>query len=173
VKEKPMLKRFILRFRDMKTISKLISGADEQANSCGEEKPGAEHFVLSALSLDDGSANRVFQQIGADTNKFREAINQQYSDALSSIGISSEATETTPEPVEPNKVFHNSQPSGQELMKSLYAIKQRDKDRPLLGAHVIGVAAEMEHGVVARAFKVMGIDREQLAKLAKDEWESL
>lgn len=166
-----MIKRLMLRIRDMKTISKLISGADEQAGLNGEEKPGAEHFVLSALSLEDGSAERVFEKIGTDANKFRDAINQQYSDALSSIGISSEATETTPEPVESNKAVHNSQPSGQELMKSLYAIKQIDKDRPLLGAHVIGVAAEMERGVVARAFKVMGIDRRQLAKLAKEEWE--
>ena len=168
-----MFKRLMLRFRDMKTISKLISGADEQANISGEEKPGAEHFVLSALSLEDGSAKRVFDKIGADANKFRDAIDQQYSDALSSIGIFREATETTPEPVESNKRVHNSQPSGQELMKSLYAIKQRDKNRPLLGAHVISVAAEMEHGVVARAFKVMDIDRGQLAKLAKKEWESL
>ena len=168
-----MFKRFMLRFRDMKTISRLISGADEQANLNGEEKPGAEHFVLSALSLEDGSAKRVFDKFGADENKFRDAINQQYSDALSLIGLSREVTETTPEPVETNKMLHNSQPSGQELMKSLYAIKQRDKDRPLLGAHVISVAAEMKQGVVARAFKVMGIDRVQIAKLAKDEWESL
>jgi len=168
-----MFKRFMLRFRDMKTISKLISGADEQANISGEEKPGAEHYVLSALNLEDGSAKRVFEKAGADASKFRESVKQQYSDALNSIGISSEATDIAPEPIEPNKMFHNSQPSGQELMKSLYAIKQRDKDRPLAGAHVISVAAEMEHGVVARALKVMGIDREQLAKLAKDECESL
>ena len=168
-----MFKRLILRFRDMKTISKLITGADEQANIRGEEKPGAEHYVLAALNLEDGSAKRVFEKLGVDSSKFSEAIKQQYTDALSKIGISSEVTETVPEPVESNKIVHNSQPSGQELMKSLYAIKQRDKDRPLVSAHVISVVAGMEHGVVARAFKVMGIDREQLAKLAKDECEAL
>lgn len=168
-----MFKRLMLRFRDMKTLSKLISGADEQANMSGEENPGAEHYVLSALNLEDGSAKRVFEKFGADGKKFREAVNQQYTDALSSIGISSEATDIAPEPIESNKMLHNSQPSGEELMKSLYAIRQTDKDRPLVGAHVISVAAEMEHGVVARALKVMGIDREQLAKLAKDECELL
>ncbi|GAA6136815.1 hypothetical protein NBRC116583_05620 [Arenicella sp. 4NH20-0111] len=167
-----MFKRLMLRFRDMKTISKLISGADEQAHISGEEKPGAEHFVLSALNLEDGSAKRVFEKIGADTNDFRGAIKQQYTDALSSIGINGVATDIHPDPVEPNIMLHNSQPSGQELMKSLYAIKQSDKNRPLLGAHVISVAAEMEHGVVARALKVMGVDRERLAKLAKNEIES-
>ena len=168
-----MFKRLMLRFRDMKTISKLISGADKQANISGEEKPGAEHYVLSALNLEDGSGKRVFDKIGADANKFREAVSQQYSDALSSIGISSDGADIAPEPIESDKILHNSQPSGQELMKSLYSIKQRDKDHPLVGAHVISVAAEMEHGVVARAFEVMGIDRERLAKLAKEEWESL
>lgn len=168
-----MFKRILLRFHDMKTISNLISGADEQANISGEEKPGAEHYVLSALNLEDGSANRVFERIGANSNKFRDAIKEQYSEALKFIGISQEATEVEPEPIESNKMLHNSQPSGQELMKSLYALKQEDKERPLLGAHVISVAAEMEHGVVARAFKVMGVGREQLAKAVKEELDSM
>ncbi len=168
-----MFKRILIRFRDMKTISQLISGADEQANISGEEKPGAEHYVLSALNLDDGSAKRIFESIGADSNKFREAIREQYSEALSFIGISPDATEIEPEPIKSNRMLHNSQPSGQELMKSLYALKQEDKEHPLLGAHVISVAAEMEHGVVARAFKVMGIGREQLAKSVKEELDSI
>ena len=163
-----MFKRLMLRFRDIKTISNLISGADKQAHISGEEKPGAEHFVLSALDLEDGSAKRVFEKIDTDAQTFRDAINQQYSDALSVIGLNV-ANEISLESIEPNKKFHNSQPSGQEFMKSLYAIKQKDKDRPLIGAHVISVAAAMEYGVVARAFRVMEIDREQLAQLAQDE----
>ena len=172
-----MFKRIMLRFRDMKTVSSLISGAEEQANMSGEEKPGAEHYVLSALNLDDGSARRVFEAAGIDAQQFREALKQQYVEALkqqyvealSSIGVSSEAIDGTPESIEPNTKLHNSQPSGQALMKSLYAIKQGDKARPLLGAHVIRVAAEMEYGVVARAFRVMGVNREQLVALANNE----
>lgn len=167
-----MFKRIRLRFRDMKTISQLIAGADEQANISGEEKPGAEHFVLSALNLEDGSAKRVFERVGADSNKFREAIKAQYNEALSSVGIDAGAIETAPDPIEPKNGFHNSKPSGQELMKSLYTLKQEDKDRPLLGAHVVAVVAKMQHGVAARAFKVMGVDSEQLAKAVKEELES-
>jgi len=33
-----MFKRMRLRFRDMKTLARLIPGADKQANSMGEEK---------------------------------------------------------------------------------------------------------------------------------------
>lgn len=169
-----MFKRIRLRFQDMKTITKLISGADEQANLSGEDKPGAEHFILSAFYLKEGSAQRVFEKIGTDPNKFREAIKEQYSDALSSVGINPAAIETAPEPIEPEeKIFLSSQPSGQALMKSLYALKQEDKDRPLLGVHVLGVAAKMEHGVAARAFRTMGVNQEQLTTAVKEELNSI
>ncbi len=35
-----VFKRLRFRLQDMRTISKLISGADEQARLMGEEKPG-------------------------------------------------------------------------------------------------------------------------------------
>lgn len=164
-----MFKRIKLRLRDMKTISKLCSGAEKESHKLGDEEPGAEHFVLSALNLPDGSAKRVFDRVGADKNSFREAIKKQYSDALNSVGISDTDIENDPEPIESSKVFVNSKPSGQALMKLLYVLKQNDKDRPLLGAHVISVVAQMEHGVVARTFKTMGIERSQLSKAVKDE----
>ncbi len=46
-----MFNRIRLRMADLRTVSKLISGADKEANLSGEEKAGAEHFVLSALKL--------------------------------------------------------------------------------------------------------------------------
>lgn len=168
-KEKAMFKRLLLRFQDMKTIGKLIPGADEQANLMGEEKPGAEHFVLSALTLEDCTAKRVFDKFGIDSKKFQDAIKSQYSEALSSIGVSGQATEVEPESIETDRIIHESQPSGQDLMKSLYALKKEDKERPLLGAHVIIAAASIEHGVVPRAFKVLGVDRELLSKTAREE----
>jgi ATP-dependent Clp protease ATP-binding subunit ClpA len=168
-----MFKRLLLRFRDMKTIGKLIPGADEQANIMGEEKPGAEHFVLSALNLEDGTAKRAFDKFGIDSKKFQNAIKAQYDEALSSVGISRQATELEPEPIKSDKILHDSQPSGQDLMKSVYTLKKEDKDRPLQGAHVIIVAASIEHGVVPRAFKVLGIDRESLANAARDELVSI
>lgn len=166
-----MFKRLLLRFRDMKTLAKLISGADEQANAMGEEKPGAEHFVLSAFNLEDGTAKRAFGRFGIDSKKFQHAIKAQYDEALNSVGICGQATEV--EPITSGKILHDSQPSGQRLMKSLYALKKEDKMRPLQGAHIIIVAASMEHGVVARAFKVLGLDRKALANAAEEECLSI
>ncbi len=167
-----MLKKIRLRIQDMKTISKLISGADEQAHISGEEEPGAEHFLLSALKMPEGSARRVFERVGADPDKFQEAIEKQYSDALKSVGINAESIDNDFEPVETKRMFHNSKPSGQAVMKKLYALKKQDKDRPLLGAHVVRVVANMEHGVAARALKAMGIVQADIDKAANEEIES-
>ncbi|MCG8038362.1 MAG: hypothetical protein JAZ19_15125, partial [Candidatus Thiodiazotropha taylori] len=74
-----------------------------------------------------------------------------------------------PEPIETTKTFQESQASGQDLMKKLFALKQQDKQHPLLGAHVLCAVADMQHGVVSRAFKVMGIKPEQLIRFAREE----
>lgn len=165
-----MLKRIKLRIQDMKTISQLITGADEAANNLGEEDPGAEHFVLSALKLSDGSAERVFNRVGADSAAYRVAIVKQYNDALESMGINSNVVETVP--IETKKRVQRSKPSGQEVMKLLYAAKKSDRDRPILGAHIMGVIATMEHGTAVRAFRVMGIDTRVLAQAAQDELDA-
>lgn len=167
-----MFKRLKLRIRDIKTISKLITGADEQAHLNGEEEPGAEHFLLSALLLPDGTARRVFERIGTDPEQFQFAIKQQYSDALSAIGIDTKMMNDEPEPVTPNRMLHNAKPSGQALMKELYALKSHDKDKPLLGAHVVEVVAQMKQGVAARSLKAMGVDHELMVSAAREELDS-
>ena len=58
-----MFKRVKLRLKDIRTIGQLIKGEDKIANIMGEEKPSAEHFLLSALKLPDGSAQRVFDHL--------------------------------------------------------------------------------------------------------------
>lgn len=120
-----MLKRIRLRLQDMKTISKLISGADEQANLLGDEESGAEHFVLSALNLSDGSAKRVFARVGVEPNAFKAAIKKQYSDALGAVGICADPTDFDPEPIESTNLFHHSKPSGEAVMKLLHSMKKK------------------------------------------------
>ncbi|MBW9270340.1 MAG: Clp protease N-terminal domain-containing protein [Candidatus Thiodiazotropha sp. (ex. Lucinisca nassula)] len=135
----------------------------------GEERPGAEHFVLSALNLEDGTARRTFERLGTDSGKFQAAVEKQYSEALSHIGIDPPSLDIRPEPLAISKTFQESQASGQDLMKKLFDLKQKDKQHPLLGAHVLCAVADMQHGVVSRAFKVMGIKPEQLIRSAREE----
>jgi len=167
-----MFKRIKLRLKDMKTLNLLISGADEQANKLGQEEPGAEHFVLSALNLPDGSAKRVFSNVGENPDAFLDAIKKQHSDALSSVGVSVESLPKDPEPIEQTKILHNSKPSGNMVVKRLYELKKQDKDRPILGAHVLLVATSLEHGIVPRALRAMGVEIADLAAAARSELES-
>lgn len=171
-----MFKRIRLRLKDMKTLNLLITGADEQANQLGQEEPGAEHFVLSALNLPDGSAKRAFAKIGenpdAFPNAFLNAIKKQHSDALSSVGVSDESLPKDPEPIEQTKILHNSKPSGNMIVKRLYELKKKDKDRPILGAHVLLVATSLEHGIVPRALRAMGVEIADLAAAARSELKS-
>jgi ATP-dependent Clp protease ATP-binding subunit ClpA len=167
-----MFKRIKLRLQDIRTISKLIPGADEEAHLMGEDEPGAEHFLLSALKLPDGTAQRVFERVGADSKQFQAAIQKQYRDALKTIGIDATIIEDAPEPVTSNRVLHNSKPSGQAVMKALYTLKSHDNKMPLLGAHVVKVVAQMEHGVAARALKAMGIDQHLILSAVKEELNS-
>ncbi|MGV2871378.1 Clp protease N-terminal domain-containing protein [Colwellia sp. E150_009] len=164
-----MFKRLKLYFKDIKTLGKLIPGAEKQANIMGEEKPGAEHFVLSALCLEDGTAKRALAKFGVDANIFKNAITAQYKEALTKIGLCDDAFDTKLEPIKSNRTILKSKPSGQYLINSLYELKKVDKSHHLQSAHVLIAAATIEYGVVTRAFEHLGIDRELLSKAAKDE----
>lgn len=156
----------------MGTIKKLILGADAQAHRRGEDEPGAEHYLLSALELPDGSARRVFERIGVDPSGLQQAIQEQYRSALDLIGVDDNGMIDDSDPVISNQLLHQSKPSGQAVMKKLYELKKGDKDAPLIGAHVVAVIAAMEHGVAVRAFNTMGVDQRELSTAAQDEFNS-
>ena len=165
------------RSRDMRTIAALCNGAEKLANANGQKLPGAEHLVLAALDLPDGTARKAFERIHADPNNFRTAIAQQYEDALQNIGIvlppeAAIADEATPVPT--GKGPYKTQPSAQALMQTLtreIMVKEQKADSaaPLLGAHVILAATTAEYGVAIRAFRAMGVDPTKLAEAASEE----
>jgi len=165
-----MFKRIKLRIRDIGTINALCSGAEKQAHENGEAFPGAEHFLLAAMALPDGTARRAFERVGADPDTLRAAIAKQYSDALNRMGIDLTAMDTEhhiPEPVTSNRMLYDTKPSGQAVMKALYEQRTENKNIPLLGAHVVAVIASMEQGVAARSLLTMGIDQNALGAAAK------
>ena len=167
-----MFRRLKLRVRDMGTIKTLCLGAERHAQQSGEDMPGAEHFLLSAIELQDGTARRAFERLGADPSALRMAISAQYDAALRGIGLDPggvRADNNDPGPVPSNHRIYDAQPSGQAVMKELAARKGKDKDTPLLGAHVVAVVASMKLGVAARALRAMGVDPEALCAAARTE----
>ena len=168
-----VIRHISLRLKDMATVKNLCLKAEEYAHKNGEDKPGAEHFLLSAFDLPDGTARRVFETAGANPDEFEKAVKHQYSEALDSVGIDTSQFDLDDTNVEiPSGLLYQSQPSAQNLMKELVELRRQDKDIPLLGLHVIEVLSSKEHGVVARSLKAMGLRRSSLKKAVKQELET-
>lgn len=149
------------RLGDMATIKTLCTAAEQHATAEGQQQPGAEHFVLAALALADGTAAAAFRRLHADPAAFRDAVERQYGAALAGTGLPP-ATPTAPAP----GVYHAAA-SGQALMQALASLDKAG--RPLLGAHVLAAAAAAQHGVVPRALRAMGVAPADLAEAARQE----
>lgn len=167
-----MFSKIKQRFRDMGTIKSLCLGAEKHANANGQKEPGAEHFVLAALELPDGTARKTFERVHADPEAFRAAITQQYQDALRNVGIASPQhsainDETVPMPSSTG--MYKAQPSAQTLMQQLVCQRKVAPNVPLLGAHVIIAVTSAQYGVAARALRAMGIDLKNFTEAATAE----
>jgi ATP-dependent Clp protease ATP-binding subunit ClpA len=157
--------------RDVRTIKKLLTGAEAEAKQAGESMPGAEHLLLSALALPDGSARRAFERVGADPDQLREAIATQHADALRAIGIEPPADATlddTDAGDAPATGVFRSNASARSAFQEASTLARSGRSR-LVGAHVVAAVAGMAHGTAPRALTVMGIDRAALAAAARAE----
>ncbi len=159
------------RFRDMSTIKALCLAAERHANADGQKEPGAEHFVLAALELPDGTARKAFEHIQADPNGFRAAIAQQHADALKSVGmeVPPGAVDVAAVAVPPSTGVYHAQASAQTMMQQLASQQKANAGAPLLSAHVLVAVAAAQHGVAIRALKAMGVDPKALAEAAAVE----
>ncbi len=165
-----MFKQLQTRIADMRTLAALCKGAERHANADGQTEPGAEHFVLAALELPDGSAEKAFQRVGSDPRRFRDAINQQYGEALTAIGM--DGVLPAPVPITPASGLYRAGASAHALVKQLSEWPRSSWRERLSGAHVLAVAATTSHGVAARAFRSMGVDGAALCVAARAEIEA-
>lgn len=154
------------RFQSMRTLSRLCTQAEAHARAGGQGAPGAEHFLLAAIDLPEGSARRAFESVGADPAAVRGAIEQQYRDALRGLGLGDAALPQVPALPPAGPGLYRAQPSGQELVQTL-ARTRKDQGGPLLGAHVVVAVAAMSQGVVARTLRAMGVDADRLGAAAR------
>lgn len=158
------------RLTDMATVKALLEGAETAARGSGDELPGPEHLVLSAIDLPEGSARRAFLAIGADPELFAGAIESAHREALRAVGVtpppaSTGRTRTLPRPTG----LFRSTVAAQEVFHAAVLMAKRPEWGPLRGAHVLAAACDVEQGTVARAFAVMGVDRRALAAAAAEE----
>lgn len=158
--------------RDMRTIGRLLTDAEEVARRLGDERPSAEHLLLAAMMLPDGSAARVLQRFNLDADRLAQAIRDEHASALVTAGIdaSTAAAMSADRPVTPPRGsgVYRSNPSAQELFQAAGAAA-RAAGQQLAGAHVVLAAADLEHGTLARALERLGVDRSALRAAAGAE----
>ena len=152
----------IAMLRQMRSIKQLLTDAEREARAMGDPEPGAEHLLLAAVNLPDGSAARVLEAFGVDRDGLRRAIGEHHAAALASVGIDP-AEVAAPTPIEPPSGTgpYRSGASAREAFQAVTTMARRD--RTLLGAHVVAAVAAMEHGTAACVIESLGIDRTALA----------
>lgn len=152
---------------DIRTIHLLLSAAEEAARAMGDDEPGAEHMVLAALGLPDGTARAAFAAVGADPDAFRAAVLRQHRDALAAVGVDPAMdARVRSEPAPPRGPMQGT-PAGRRTFQDAVALSRRRRPSRLRGADVVAAAAAHEHGTVPRALRVMGVDRDALRRAAE------
>lgn len=158
--------------RDMRTIGRLLTDAEQIARRMGDERPGAEHLLLAAMTLPDGSAARALHPFGIDAERLAAAIRDEHASALVAAGIDADtaATMAADRPVTPARGggVYRSNASAQELFQAAGSAA-RGAGQRLAGAHVVLAAADLEHGTLARALERLGVDRASLRAAAASE----
>jgi ATP-dependent Clp protease ATP-binding subunit ClpA len=155
-------------FDELRTIKALLVLAERLAQDSGEELPGAEHLLLSAIALPDATAGMAFDRLGIDPDGLPAAIAAQHAEALRTVGIEAGGVATPPEPVPPGRGVFHATSSAQAVFRRAVELSGTTKPRRLLGAHVVLAVTEMEHGTAVRALRRMGVDRAQLADAAHE-----
>lgn len=158
-------------------MNTLFLAAEEEARRVGDPRPGAEHLVLAAFALPDGSAERAFARIGLDSDSFRAALANQHEDALRAVGVQVDESRSGGEPLEPSGnrrpfTVAPPTPTAQKLFKKIVKLVHREKSQ-LYGAYIVMVAAQTEHGTTARTLRSMGVEPETLVEAARTEIDAL
>ena len=151
---------------DVRTIKKLLTGAEAEARSSGEEVPGPEHLLLSAAALPDGSAGRALLQVGVDPQQLRLAVEAAHQSALAAVGVASPAVGAGPALRSTASGVFRSTPQAQQVFQDAVALAKPSR---LRGAHVVAAAARLERGTVPRALAALGVDRDRLREAAHAE----
>ena len=165
-----MLQKLRSRLGSLGTITALLEDAETIAHREGLAQPAAEHLVLAALELPDGTARAALERAGTSGDAFASAVRDQHVAALAAVGVVVDdglIDASLPEPETPTGLYR-SEPSAQELFQCA-GDDARAEGGALLGAHVVRAAADLEHGTVARAFEHLGVERDALRASATAE----
>jgi len=158
---------------DITTINALLTGAENLARESGQSQPGAEHLLISALALPDGTASGAFERAGADPDELRAAISSARAVELCGVGkvTQSAAGGAHALSAPPPAGLLPKNPSAQQTFQVAVRLSKATKPSQLLGAHVVLAVCQQEHGSAIRALHSMGIEPAKLRTAAEEELE--
>ena len=156
------------RAADVRVIRTVLERAEALARQEGLERPGAEHLVLAACELPDGTAVASLGAVGTTTEALRAAVREAHADGLEAVGlrVDDEQVEgALPVTATPQGPYRSEAPL-QEVFDRARQLVAEESSR-LCGAWFLAAAAERRRGTLARALDRLGVDREELGRSAR------
>jgi ATP-dependent Clp protease ATP-binding subunit ClpA len=147
---------------DVAAMKVVLPEAERLAKIDGVKVPAAEHLLLAAFTLDDGSAGRALATLGHDLDELIAALQVEGLPHSSGDPAPVDASRPTPRRATILRSGDSMQVMFQRVRKHAAAAK-----RPIREADFLVAAAQIDGGVVADALAALGIDREQLAAAAQ------
>jgi len=159
---------------DITTINALLTGAENLARESGQSPPGAEHLLLSALVLPDGTVSGAFERAGVDPDELRARLSSSQTADLGDVGKVTPGSHGVAEAISavPQAGQLSKNPSAQQTFQVAVRLSKAAKPSQLLGAHVILAICQQDHGPAIRALHSMGIEPAKLRTAAEEELES-
>ncbi len=157
-----LIKAIKQKFQDMKTIGTLCETAEKIALDNGENTPGAEHFLLASITLEDGGAKRILQKFNVKAADLKDAVLNYHQHVLRDVGISSTGIGDSEyqQAASKNKLYH-SQPTTQRLFKTMH---KKSEAEPLGSVHVLEALLTFDVGIIPGVFKILGLNQTALQK---------
>jgi ATP-dependent Clp protease ATP-binding subunit ClpA len=149
--------------KDAKTV---VIGARDEAASRGAATLDAEHMLLALAKLPDSAAGSLLAQAGLDYENVERALEMEFEQSLACAGVplgmfKLGGTRTIP---------HAGTPiwgtSAKLVFKRAHASLKARGGRVLTPVHLLLGIVAAEVGTVPRALRVVGVDREELARSA-------
>ena len=145
---------------DARTIRALLEGAERESAAMGEPEPGAEHVLISAALLPDGTAARALASLGLDADSLRAAVQGVHSDALGGISITVPVTPRT-------RGVMRSQDSVRELLRATARERSAHASKRFVSAHVLLGVTELEGGTALLALERLDVTPARLRAAAE------
>lgn len=157
------------RMHDVGVVRQVLERAEQLAREDGVEQPGAEHLVLAACELPDGTARAALASVDTTPDALAAAISDVHDEALGAIGVQvaePAVDDALPEPPAPRGAYHSQVPLQEVFGRARELVDQEDSR--LSGAWFLVAAAERRRGTVARALRHAGVDPDELAVGARE-----